>query len=91
MLYRRGWPTSVVLLLLVVVAQLSLPLGRHPSLCLHHLLDLVGATRWLVSLAGVEALQVRAREGARIPKVAADRVVARGAAAHARICRSIIV
>jgi len=58
MLYRRGRPTSVVLLLLMVVAELSLPLGRHPSLRLHHLLRLVGAARGLVPLGGVEILQV---------------------------------
>ena len=59
MLYRRGRPTSVVLLLLMVISKLSLPLSRHPPLCLHHLLRLVGAARGLVSLGGVKVLQVR--------------------------------
>jgi hypothetical protein len=54
--YRRGWPTSIVLLLLVVVAQLSLTLSRHPSLCLHHLFGLISTTRRYMSLVGVEVL-----------------------------------
>ena len=58
MLYRRGRPTSVVLLLLMVIAELSLPLSRHPPLRLNHLLRLVGAARGLMSLGGVEVLQV---------------------------------
>lgn len=72
MLYRRGRPTSVVLLLLMVVSQLTLPLSRHPPLRLHHLLCLVGATRGLVSLVGVEVLEVRgrvARATSRLAKV----------------------
>jgi hypothetical protein len=36
--------TSVVLLLLMIVAELPLALCCHPTLCLHHLLYLVGAT-----------------------------------------------
>lgn len=59
MLYSGGRPTSVVLLLLVVVSKLTLPLSCQPSLCLHRLLRLIGATRRLLSLAGVEVLQVR--------------------------------
>ena len=59
MLYRGGRPTSVVLLLLMVVAQLSLPLSCHPPLGLHHLFRLVGAARALVSLRSVEILKVR--------------------------------
>lgn len=35
--------TSVVLLLLVIVAELPFTLCRHPTLCLHHLLYLIGA------------------------------------------------
>lgn len=70
MLYRRGRPTSVVLLLLMVVPKLSLPLGGHSPLGLHHLLRLVRAARGLVSLGGVEVLQVRRRvRTARIAKV----------------------
>ena len=56
MLYRRGRPTSVVLLLLMVVPQLSLSLSCHSPLGLHHLLRLVGAARGLVSLGRVEVL-----------------------------------
>lgn len=56
MLYRRGRPTSVKLLLLVVVAQLALPLGRHPPLVLDHLFRIVGAARGLMSLGGVKVL-----------------------------------
>jgi hypothetical protein len=59
-LYRRGRPTSVVLLLLVVVAKLSLPLSRQPPLRLHHLLRLVGSARGLVSLGRIEALEAGA-------------------------------
>ena len=64
MLYRRGRPTSVVLLLLMVVPQLSLPLSGHSPLGLHHLFRLVGAARGLVALGGVEVLQVRRGVGA---------------------------
>jgi hypothetical protein len=70
MLYRRGRPTSVVLLLLVVVPKLSFPLGGHSPLGLHHLFRLVRAARGLMSLRGVEVLQVRAWvRTARITKV----------------------
>lgn len=56
--YRRGRPTSVVLLLLVVVPKLPLPLGSQSPLGLHHLLRLVGAARGLVTLGSIEGLQV---------------------------------
>lgn len=69
-LYCRGWPTSVVLLLLMIVAKLSLPLSRHPSLSRHHRVGLVGAARGLVSLRSIEVLQVGARvAGARVAKL----------------------
>ena len=55
---RRGLPTSIVLLLLVIVAQLSLTLGCHPPLCLHHLFSLIRNARWLVSLGCIEVLEV---------------------------------
>ena len=58
-LYSRGRPTSLVLLLRVKVSELSLPLCCHPPLRLHHLLRLAGASRGNVALAGVEALDVR--------------------------------
>lgn len=64
MLYNRGRPTSLILLLRVEVAELALPLSRHPSLSLHDLLCVVGASRGLVSLGGVKVLKVGAR-GAR--------------------------
>ena len=58
MLYRRGRPTSVILLLLMVIAKVTLPLSRHPPLGLYHGLCLVGAARGLVSLGGVVVLEV---------------------------------
>lgn len=61
MLYSRGRPTSVILLLLMVVAELALALSRHPPLGLHHLFRLVGAARGLVSLGGVKVLEVGRR------------------------------
>lgn len=48
--------TSVVLLLLVIVAELPFTLCRHPTLCLHHLLYLIRAA--LVPLRGIKALHV---------------------------------
>jgi hypothetical protein len=60
-LYRAGRPTSVVLLLLMIVAQFTLPLSRHPPLGLHHLLRLVGSSRSLVTLSGIEILQIGTR------------------------------
>lgn len=83
-LYRGGRPTSVVLLLLMIVAKLALPLSRHPPLGLHHLLRLVGAARGLVSLGGVEILEVR-RRGAG-PAIKLDRLRALGAARSTRVC-----
>jgi hypothetical protein len=59
-LHSRGRPTSVVLLLLMVVAKFSLPLSSHSPLCLHHLLRLVGSARRLVSLRSIEVLQAGA-------------------------------
>lgn len=58
-LYRRGRPTSLVLLLSVQVSQFPLPLGGHPSLGLHHLFRVVGASGGLVALGGVKVLEVR--------------------------------
>lgn len=87
--FRRGRPTSIVLLLLVVVAELSLTLSCHPPLRLHHLLGLVRATRRLVPLAGIEALEVGPGKGPRITEITADRVVPRWATAHAWICLSL--
>lgn len=81
MLYRRGRPTSVELLLLVVVAQLALPLSRHPPLVLHHLLCLIGAARGLVPLGGVKVLEVR--RGVPRATVKLDRVWSLGTAGTA--------
>jgi hypothetical protein len=67
----------MVLLLLVVVAQLTLSLSRHPSLRLRHLVRIVGSGR--IALVLIEALNVRGRVGARAI-VLADRVVTLGAA-----------
>jgi hypothetical protein len=72
----------VVLLLLVVVAQLSLPLGRHPTLCLSHLVRIVGPLR--VALVLVETLDVRGRVGAHAV-ILAHGMMALGAA-HALFC-----
>ena len=63
----------MILLLLVVVAQLTLALSRHPSLRLRHLVRIVRARRKALVL--VEALRVRGRVGA-YAVVLADRVVA---------------
>jgi hypothetical protein len=89
--FRRGWPTSIVLLLLVVIAELSLALRCHPPLCLHHLLGLISTTRWLVPLAGVEALEVGPGEGARITEITAGRVVPCWASGHAWICLPLVL
>ena len=59
MLYSRGWPTSVILLLLMIIPKLSLPLSCHSPFGLHHLLRLVRAARGLMPLGLVEVLQVR--------------------------------
>jgi uncharacterized membrane protein YjjB (DUF3815 family) len=91
--FRRGWPTSIVLLLLVIVAELPLALRCHPPLRLHHLLGLVGTTGWLVPLVGVEVLEVGPGEGARIAaEVTAGRVVSCWPASpQAWICLSLIL
>lgn len=83
--FRRGWPTSIVLLLLVVVAELSLTLCCHPPLCLHHLLGLICTAGWLVPLASIEALEVGPRERARIAEIAPGGLVPRLGAPHAGI------
>lgn len=87
MLYSGGRPTSVELLLLVVVAKLALTLSCHPPLVLHHLFRLVGAARWLVSLGGVEVLKVRrgvsAGAGAAFEL---DRVGSLGTTGTTRLC-----
>jgi hypothetical protein len=67
--------TSVVLLLLVIVAELPLTLSRHPTLCLHHLLYFIGTA--LEALRRVEALQVGVGVHPRSVEVA-DGVVALG-------------
>jgi hypothetical protein len=60
LLYSGGRPTSLVLLLRVQVSELPLPLGSHPSLSLHDLLCLVGASGGLVALGGIEVVEVLA-------------------------------
>jgi hypothetical protein len=74
----------VVLLLLVVIAQLSLPLSRHPTLCLSHLVRVIGPLR--VALVLVETLDVRGRVGAHTV-VFAHGVMALGAAHALLFCR----
>lgn len=59
MLYSRGRPTSVVLLLLMIIPKLALPLSCHSPFGLNHLLCLIGATGRLVSLVGIKVLEVR--------------------------------
>lgn len=68
-LERRGRPTSVVLLLLVVVAQLAFALSSHASLGLDDLLGLVGSARRLVSLASIEVLEVGLVSAAGVAKL----------------------
>jgi len=86
MLYRRGRPTSIVLLLLMVIPKLTLPLSRHSPLGLHHLLRLVGAARGLVSLGRVEVLQVGALVTTPgVAKVGAGVRTGAGACGHAAI------
>jgi hypothetical protein len=75
MLLSRGRPTSVILLLLMVVPKLTLSLSRHSSLGLHHLLCLIRAARGLVPLAGVEVLQVGRRGVAALVSVISTRVL----------------
>ena len=51
--------TSIILLLLVVVAKLAFSLRSHTSLSLHHLFRFTGPL--LMALIGIEILQPRAR------------------------------
>lgn len=80
----RGWPTSIILLLLMVVAQFSLTLSRHSSLCLHHLFGFICASRWLVSLVGIEVLNIGSRERPSITEIA-NRMVSWRTGSHSRI------
>lgn len=77
-------PTPIVLLLLVVIAKFTLTLRGHAALGLQHLLCF--ARSWLVSLVGVEILEVRARMGTDLIEVA-DGVVPLGDSTHTRICK----
>lgn len=79
--------TSVVLLLLVVVAELPFTLCRHPTLRLHHLFYFIRAI--LVPLRGIEALRISGGMHSGAFELA-DRMVSLGAAAaaaHTRVCR----
>lgn len=88
MLYSRGRPTSVELLLLMVVAKLALTLSCHPPLVLHHLFRLVGAARGLVSLGGVKVLEVRRGVTAGAGTAfELDRVWPLGTTGTARLCK----
>lgn len=53
--------TSVVLLLLVIVAQFTFSLSGHPSFGLHHLVWFTGTALALKALVGVEVLHVGSR------------------------------
>ena len=72
----------MILLLLVVVAQFTLALSSHPSLCLSHLVRIVRSRRKTLVL--VEALRIGRRVRSHAV-VLADRVVAL-LAAVARVC-----
>lgn len=67
----------MVLLLRVQVAKLSLPLSSHPSLRLHHLLCLVGASRGLMALGCIKVLEIGTTLGAAGIVEVVDRVGAR--------------
>lgn len=71
--------TSVVLLLLVIVAELPLTLRCHPTFRLHHLFYFIGAA--LETLGGIEAWHVRARVHTGSIEVA-NRVMALGYTSH---------
>lgn len=80
--------TSVVLLLLVIVAEFPLTLCRHPTLCLHHLLYFIGPV--LETLGSVEALGVGIGVNAGTVELA-DGVVTLGhVACNATICGVIV-
>lgn len=81
---RRLPRTSVVLLLLVVVAEFPLTLCCHPTLRLHHLFHLVGTT--LVPLGGIEPLSI-ARRGRSVAIEFANRMVSLRATTHTRVCQ----
>jgi hypothetical protein len=70
----------LVLLLRVQVAKLSLPLSSHPSLSLHDLLCLVRASRGLVTLGGVEVVEILAL--ATLGTIVVDRVGAGTSVGH---------
>jgi hypothetical protein len=77
--------TSVVLLLLVIVAEFPLTLCCHPTLRLHHLFHLVGTT--LIPLGGIEPLGI-SRRGHSVAIELADRMVSLGGTTHARVCQT---
>lgn len=80
--------TSVVLLLLVIVAEFPFTLCRHPTLCLHHLLYFIGTI--LETLGSVEALGVGIGMNAGTVELA-DGVVTLGhVASNATICVMIV-
>lgn len=89
MLYNRGRPTSIVLLLLMVVAQFALPLSCHSPLCLHHLLCLVGSARRLVSLGGIEVLQTRAVAVARLTAFPSFTILRACARRSSAVCKPV--
>lgn len=77
--------TSVVLLLLMVVAQLPLTLCCHPTFCLHYLFHFTGAT--LESLSSIESLKVGRRLSPSTIEFA-DGVVTLGHCSHETgVCR----
>jgi hypothetical protein len=81
---RKQELTSVVLLLLMVIAQLTLSLRGHSSLRLHSLLSIVAAARSLMMpLLRVEVLQIRALMRSARFAVIGHRALARTAVTHA--------
>lgn len=79
----------MILLLRVEVSEFSFALGGHAPLGLHHLLGIVGAAGWLVvSLGGVEILEVGARRATGFVKVVdgMDRVGSRALAVGGTTC-----
>ena len=84
--HRRWEHTPVILLLLVVVAELSFTLRSHASFRLQHLLGFVRS--WLMSLIGVETLQIGARLRAKL-FIVTYRVSLRHTT-HARVWKSFV-
>lgn len=75
--------TSIVLLLLMIVAEFPLTLCRHPTLYLHHLIHFIWAS--LKPLRSIESLHIGVGVHPCAVEVA-DRVVALCRVGHTRVC-----